>query len=133
VPLVPPGVQLREEFSGEMRCHYQPQRRKSPSGGHVRPAALLVFLMIVCTMASQYGVVARMDALKLQMGSVSATPASSPLRVLFDRLHQYSVCLESAVLLSGLVALFLAARQMYQLAIERQGNQGSLFLGMNCS
>ncbi len=40
----------------------------------VRPAALLVFLMIVCTMASQYGVIARMDALKLQMGSVDATP-----------------------------------------------------------
>jgi hypothetical protein len=31
------------------------------------------------------------------------------LRVAFDRLHQYSVRLESAVLLSGLAALFLTA------------------------
>jgi hypothetical protein len=77
----------------------------------VGPAALLVFLMIVCTMVSQYGIIARMDALKLQMGSVSATPADNPLRVSFDRLHQYSVRLESAVLLSGLIALFLTARQ----------------------
>jgi Domain of unknown function (DUF4149) len=75
----------------------------------VRPAALLVFFMIVCTMVSQYGVIARMDALRAQMGSVEAAAADSPLRVAFDRLHQYSVRLESAVLLSGLAALFLTA------------------------
>jgi hypothetical protein len=77
----------------------------------VRPAALLVFLMIICTMVSQYGVIARMDALRLQMGSVDATPAGNPLLVAFDRLHQYSVRLEIAVLLSGLAALFLTARR----------------------
>ena len=75
------------------------------------PAALLVFAMILFTMASQYGVISRMDALRLQMGSVDATPAGNPLRVAFDRLHQYSVWLESAVLFSGLAALFLTARQ----------------------
>jgi hypothetical protein len=80
-------------------------------GALVHPAPLLVFLMIVCTMLSQYGVIAKMDLLKLQMGSVSATTADNPLRVAFDRLHRYSVRLESAVLLSGLVALFLTARQ----------------------
>jgi hypothetical protein len=76
-----------------------------------RPAALLVFVMILCTMAAQYGVIARMDALRVQMGSVDATAADNPLRAAFDRLHQYSVQLESAVLLSGLAALFLTARQ----------------------
>jgi hypothetical protein len=77
----------------------------------VNPAALLVFAMIICTMASQYGVIARMDELKLQMGSVSAMPVDNPLRVAFDRLHQYSVRIESVVLLSGLAALFFTARQ----------------------
>jgi hypothetical protein len=76
-----------------------------------RPAALLVFVMILCTMASQYGVIARMDVLRAQMGSVDATPAGDPLRAAFDRLHEYSVRLESVVLLSGLAALFLTARQ----------------------
>jgi hypothetical protein len=76
-----------------------------------RPAALLVFVMILCTMASQYGVIARMDALRAQMGSVDTTPAGDPLLMAFDRLHQYSVWLESAVLFSGLAALFLTARQ----------------------
>ena len=80
-------------------------------GALVQPAALLVFLMIVCTMVSQYVVIARMDMLRLQMGSVSATAADSALRVSFDRLHQYSVRIESAVLLSGLAALFLTARR----------------------
>ena len=77
----------------------------------VRPAGLLVFAMIICTMVSQYGIIARMDVLRAQMGSVAATSTDSPLRVAFDRLHQYSVRLESAVLLSGLAALFLTARQ----------------------
>jgi hypothetical protein len=79
----------------------------------VRPAALLVFVMILCTMASQYGVIARMDVLRAQMGSVDATAAENPLRVAFDRLHQVSVRLEIAVFLSGLVALFLTARQRF--------------------
>ena len=75
------------------------------------PAALLVFAMIVFTIVSQYGVIARMDVLRAQMGSIEATAASNSLRAAFDRLHQYSVWLESAVLLSGLVALFLTARE----------------------
>jgi hypothetical protein len=75
-----------------------------------RPAALLVFVMILCTMASQYGVIARMDVLRAQMGSVDATTADNPLRAAFDRLHQYSVRLESVVLFSGLAALFLTSR-----------------------
>jgi hypothetical protein len=80
-------------------------------GALARPAGLLVFVMILCTMASQYGVIARMDSLREQMGSIESTAAGNPLRVAFDRLHQYSVWLEMAVLFSGLVALFLTARQ----------------------
>ena len=80
-------------------------------GALAQPAALLVFAMIVLTVVSQYGVIAQMDGLRLQMGSVQSTAAGNPLRAAFDRLHQYSVWLESAVLLSGLVALFLTARQ----------------------
>jgi hypothetical protein len=76
-----------------------------------RPGALLVFAMIVFTMISQYGVIARMDVLRARMGSVEAAPASSPLLAEFNRLHQYSVWLESAVLFSGLAALFLTARR----------------------
>ncbi len=77
----------------------------------VKPAPGFVFVMIVFTMLSQYGVIARMDVLREQMGSVEAAPPGSALLVAFNHLHQYSVWLESAVLLCGLAALFLTARQ----------------------
>jgi hypothetical protein len=80
-------------------------------GALAEPAALLVFTMIVLTMVSQYGVIPRMEVLRAQMGSIQTAPRTSPLFLAFDRLHQYSVWIESGVLLSGLVALFLTARQ----------------------
>ena len=77
----------------------------------VRPAPLLVALMIVLTFVSQFWVIASMDALRAQMGSVSATAASNPLRASFDRLHTLSVRLESGVLFAGIVALVLNSRK----------------------
>jgi Domain of unknown function (DUF4149) len=82
-------------------------------GALARPAALLVFLMIVATMISQYGVIARMDALRIQIGSIEAAPAGSPRLAQFNRLHRYSVQLEMFVLLSGLAAMFLTARRKF--------------------
>ena len=77
----------------------------------VRPAPLLVALMIVLTFASQFWVSESMAALRTQMGSYDATAPTNPLRVSFDRLHKVSVRLEMAVLLSGLIALVFASRK----------------------
>ena len=71
----------------------------------LRPASLLVFAMVVLTFVSQFWVSGTMDALRAQMGSVSATPATNQLRASFDRLHRISVNLELAVLVAGLLAL----------------------------
>jgi len=83
----------------------------------VRPAALGVILMLILTLASQRIVIPRMDVLRsqmnAQMGSVDATPASNPARAEFDRLHAVSVDLEVAVLLLGLVSLFLTAKEKH--------------------
>jgi hypothetical protein len=79
-------------------------------GALSEPAALLVFTMIVLTMVSQYGVIPRMEVLRQQMGSVEAAPKTGALFLAFDRLHHYSVWLESGVLFSGLAGLFLTAR-----------------------
>jgi hypothetical protein len=76
----------------------------------LRPAPLLVLAMVVLTFISQFWVSGTMDALRAQMGSVSATPATSQLRVSFDRLHGLSVRLEMAVLIAGLLALFFTSR-----------------------
>lgn len=77
----------------------------------VEPAAIGVILMAALTVASQDHVMPRMAVLRMQMGSVEAVPTSDARRAEFDRLHGVSVDLEGAVLVIGLVALFLTARR----------------------
>ena len=76
------------------------------------PAAICVALMIVVTSVSQFTVSARMAALRVQMGSVQATAAGSPLLTQFSKLHRVSVSLESTVLLLGFAAMFLMVREL---------------------
>jgi hypothetical protein len=76
-----------------------------------RPAPLAVAVMLLLTLASSRIVIPRMNALRAQMGSIEATPASDSRHVEFDKLHSVSVGLEGGVLLVGLVALFLTVRK----------------------
>jgi len=76
------------------------------------PAALCVVLMIGLTVVSQHAVSPKMAALRVQMGSIQATAADSPLLAEFGRLHRISVSLESGVLLAGFVALYLMVREL---------------------
>jgi hypothetical protein len=76
----------------------------------VRPAALCVGLMLLLTLAAQRIVIPRMDVLRVQVGSIDATPAGDPRRAEFDKLHGISVDLEGGVMVIGLVALFLTVR-----------------------
>lgn len=76
----------------------------------LQPAVLGVILMALLTTVSQYHVMPRMAGLRSQMGSVEGTPASDPRRAEFDHLHSASVDMEGAVLVIGLVALFLTLR-----------------------
>jgi len=78
----------------------------------VEPAALCVVLMIGLTVVSQHAVSPKMAALRVQMGSIQAAAADSPLLAEFSRLHRISVSLESGVLLAGLLALFLMVREL---------------------
>jgi hypothetical protein len=77
----------------------------------LRPAPLLIMAMLVLTFASQFWVMETMNALRTQMGSVAATPATDALRTRFDRLHNISVRLEMAVLVAGLIALLFTSRR----------------------
>ena len=80
--------------------------------GLVTPAVVCVVLMIALTAISQYTVSARMAVLRVQMGSIQATGADSPLLAEFGRLHMISVSLESGVLLAGFAAMFLMVREL---------------------
>jgi Domain of unknown function (DUF4149) len=76
------------------------------------PAALCVVLMVALTAISQYTVSAKMAVLRVQMGSIQATAAASPLLTEFSRLHRISVSLESGVLLAGIAAMYLMVREL---------------------
>src|SRR5215469_1870031 len=78
----------------------------------VTPAALCVVLMIALTVISQFTVSSKMAALRIEMGSIQATSADSPLLAEFSRLHGISVSLESGVLLAGFAAIYLMVREL---------------------
>jgi hypothetical protein len=78
----------------------------------VAPAGLCVLAMIGLTVVSQHAVSPRMAALRMQMGSIQATAADSPLLAEFSRLHRISVSLESGVLLAGVVAMYLMVKEL---------------------
>jgi len=84
---------------------------KSALAALLRPAAVVVMLMIGLTFVSQKFVTGRMAELRREMGSVDATPRENPLRETFDRLHVVSVRIEGAVLLLGVGGLFLTVRE----------------------
>ena len=78
----------------------------------VSPVALCLMLMIAVTAVSQLTVTPKMAALRTQMGSIQATAADSPMLAEFSRLHRISVSLESGVLLAGIAAMYLMAREL---------------------
>jgi uncharacterized membrane protein len=76
------------------------------------PPALCVVLMILLTVVSQHAVSPKMAALRVQMGSIQATAADSPLLAEFGRLHRISISLEGGVLLVGFAAMYLMVKDL---------------------
>jgi uncharacterized membrane protein len=71
---------------------------------------ILLCLMLALTLISQFGIIPRMDALRASLGEVRSVPIDNPERVQFDALHVWSTRVEGAVLLLGLVVVYLTAR-----------------------
>ena len=70
---------------------------------------VLLCLMLVLTLISQFGIIPRMDVLRASLGEVSAAPIDNPARLQFDALHVWSTRVEGAVLLLGLAVVYLVA------------------------
>jgi uncharacterized membrane protein len=73
---------------------------------------LLIYLMIILTLVSMFGIATRMQALKQQMVMIDEIPHDDVRRVEFNRLHVWSTRIEGSVLLLGLALLFLTARRL---------------------
>lgn len=85
--------------------------RLSTGSAHAFAARhVLVCLMLVLTMISQFSVIPRMDRLRASIGEIDSVALDNPVRMQFDSLHVWSTRLEQAVLILGLVLVYLAAR-----------------------
>jgi uncharacterized membrane protein len=73
---------------------------------------VLLCLMLTLTLISQFGIIPRMDVLRASLGEVNAVPIDNPERVQFDALHVWSTRVEGAVLLLGLIVVYLTAQQL---------------------
>jgi len=73
------------------------------------PAALLVVIMLALTLGSQLGVSRRMNTLQAQMPVIDQVAPTDARRAAFNRLHWWSTRMEGAVLLLGLVVIYLSA------------------------
>jgi hypothetical protein len=83
--------------------------------GSAHPLAarhILICLMLLITAISQFGISPKMAALRTQFGDIDTVPATDPGRMQFDSLHVWSVRLEVAVLLMGLVLIYLNSRPL---------------------
>jgi len=84
--------------------------RLTDGAAHVFAARhILLCLMLALTLISQFGIMPRMDTLRASLGEVSSVPLDNPERIQFDSLHVWSTRVEGAVLLLGLVAIYLTA------------------------
>jgi len=79
---------------------------------------LLICLMLGLTLFSQFWIIPRMDTLRAQVGDFAKVTLDNPLRMQFDALHVWSTRVESAVLLFGLVVVYMTA------AVLNSGSRG---------
>ena len=70
---------------------------------------VLICLMLGLTLLSQFWIIPRMDTLRASVGDFTAVPIDNPARAQFDALHAWSTRVEGAVLLLGLIAIYLSA------------------------
>jgi uncharacterized membrane protein len=71
---------------------------------------VLMCVMLALTLLSQFWIIPRMDVLRASVGDFASVPLDNPARVQFDALHLWSTRVEGAVLLLGLVVVYLTGR-----------------------
>lgn len=74
---------------------------------------LLIVLMLLLTLISQFAIAPKMHALRAPAGVIDNAPLDSPPRMEFDRLHIWSEKFEEGVFVLGLATLFLTARALH--------------------
>ncbi len=71
---------------------------------------VLLCVMLLLTLVSQFGISPRMATLRASMGDIDTVAVTDPARVQFNALHVWSTRLEGGVLLLGLVVIYLTTK-----------------------
>ncbi len=74
---------------------------------------LLILLMIALTLFSQLVISAKMNSMRLQLGAIDQVAQTDPMRIEFNRLHQWSTRVEMAVLALGLVVTYMTVARLH--------------------
>lgn len=72
----------------------------------------LIVTMLVLTAISQFGIIPHMDSLLQAGGEIDSLPPGNPIRVQFDSLHVWSTRVEGAVLVLGIILLYLTSKRL---------------------
>jgi uncharacterized membrane protein len=84
-------------------------RNTSGSANLFAARHVLLYLMLGLTLFSQFWIIPRMDTLRASVTDFASVAMDNPARVQFDALHVWSTRVEGAVLLFGLVVVYLTA------------------------
>ena len=72
---------------------------------------VLLCLMLLLTLISQFGITPKMTALRTSVGQIDSIPETDPVRVQFNALHAGSERVEVVVFFLALIVTYLTARQ----------------------
>ena len=73
---------------------------------------VLIVLMLALTAVSQFRIVPQMESLRVAAGEIDQLVPADPIRVQFDSLHVWSTRVEGAVLVLGIVLLYLTSKRL---------------------
>ncbi len=73
---------------------------------------VLLYLMLLLSVISQFGITPKMATLRASMGEIDQIALTDPARLQFDALHVWSTRLEVGVFLLGLAVIYLTARRL---------------------
>ena len=83
--------------------------------GSLKPFAfshVLIVLMLALTAVSQFRIIPRMDALRAAAGEINRLAPNDSIRLQFESLHAWSTRVEAAVLVLGILLLYVTFRRL---------------------
>lgn len=82
--------------------------------GRAKPFAfshILIVFMFALTAISQFRIIPQMESLRVAAGEINQLAPSDPIRMQFDWLHVWSTRVEGAVLVLGIILLYLTSKR----------------------